>query len=387
MWKQIIIWCFVILGCIGGYSFVSGWNLVFNPEIQFVTSVGKDVYTDSDNLHTMSVVYKSNINIKNATISSLCTISSRFIEETKGLYFFEVDYSEDRLCANENIVLQMGDQTYANTISQLSLMSDADIYSLFVDYSDQQLREYNESLKKDLDTYSVFKNYNKNNIWKYYKFFAWQRKYQELTYKKNIITDIIEGRWNKYISPVPGRRVVETAHKIPNAPRPYRDAYTDGVHHAWDIDGELWETVVALDDGVIVRIVDDFTDEDFSKIDYSAGSSYETQLNNLDILRGNQVWLKTLKWEVVFYSHLESVDQNIRQGMLVKKSTPFGKMWVTGVPEVGYDDYHLHFSIMENPHDILRAGTYSFMDYMSWDWLTRWKTYNQVVQEQNNIFE
>jgi len=42
---------------------------------------------------------------------------------------------------------------------------------------------------------------------------------------------------------------------------------------------------VALDDGVIVRIVDDFMDSDFSRVVYGAGMSDNQKLKNLDILR------------------------------------------------------------------------------------------------------
>jgi len=40
---------------------------------------------------------------------------------------------------------------------------------------------------------------------------------------------------------------------------------------------------------------DGFVAEDFGKIVYGDALSYEQELENLDILRGNQVWHKTLK--------------------------------------------------------------------------------------------
>jgi len=40
---------------------------------------------------------------------------------------------------------------------------------------------------------------------------------------------------------------------------------------------------------------DGFVAEDFGKIVYGDDLSYEEQLENLDVLRGNQVWLKTMK--------------------------------------------------------------------------------------------
>jgi len=33
---------------------------------------------------------------------------------------------------------------------------------------------------------------------------------------------------------------------------------------------------------------------------------------------------------------------------------------------------------MKNPYDFLKAGTYDFGDYMAWDWLWKWKSYNEL---------
>ena len=129
-----------------------------------------------------------------------------------------------------------------------------------------------------------------------------------------------------------------------------------------------------------------FENDDFSRINYQADSK-EQKLKNLDILRGNQVWLKTMKGEVVFYSHLDSVPLNITEGMFVSRGEELGSMGVSGVPEKGYDDYHLHFAIMENPYNFQKAGTYDFGDYMSWDWLLRDLSYTDVIRAQKEIFE
>ena len=122
---------------------------------------------------------------------------------------------------------------------------------------------------------------------------------------------IISARNKKYISPVPGKSVVEKFTKIPNSGRPYRAGYTDGIHHGWDIDAPIGTDTVALDDGIIVRVVSDFSTSDFSRIVYGENLTHEQKLKNLDILRGKQVWLKTMKGEVVFYSHLDTVPSDI----------------------------------------------------------------------------
>jgi len=52
--------------------------------------------------------------------------------------------------------------------------------------------------------------------------------------------------------------------------------------------------VIAIDDGIILRVVDGFLFEDLQKIKRE-NLSHLDKLVNLDILRGNQVWLKTNK--------------------------------------------------------------------------------------------
>jgi len=76
---------------------------------------------------------------------------------------------------------------------------------------------------------------------------------------------------------------------------------------------------VALDDGIIVRVVNDFDASDLSRIIYGENLSEEQKLKNLDLLRGKQVWLKTMKGEVVFYSHLDTIPSSITEGSFVSQ--------------------------------------------------------------------
>jgi len=388
MWKNllVIISLFGVCG-VFWFGFVFGGNIVFNPEIRFRMSVSDDIYMNSDVLNKNVLVYQSNVDITNATISSLCNINSEFLASQDELYFFSVDYTNDTECKNGNVVLTLGEDSYANTIHKLNLISDISLYSNYIDYSTPKLKEYQSSLKSDIDAFSIFKNYKQNDIIKYFKFHVGQKVYQNRVYENSIIDDILSAREEKYLVPVVWRDFTDQHHKIPNSGRWYRAAYTDGIHHAWDIDWVLWDELLALDNGIIVRVVDDFTDSDFSRIVYGANLSEEQELKNLDILRGNQVWIKTMKWEVVFYSHLDFVEGDIVEGSVVQRGDIIWKMWVSWVPEEWYDDYHLHFAVMKNPYDFLKAGTYDFGDYMAWDWLWKWKSYNELVQLRKDTFE
>jgi hypothetical protein len=55
------------------------------------------------------------------------------------------------------------------------------------------------------------------------------------------------------------------------------------------------------------------------------------ELKNLDVLRGKQVWLKTLKGDVVFYSHLAEVDISLRV-IVVLESLPSSCLVLCLVP-------------------------------------------------------
>jgi len=387
MWKTIIGFILGIITLIGWYGLVFGSNLVFGSDTKFVATLSDSVYPNSDELSKTIAIYQSQNDISSFKVRSLCNISSSFLTQEQGLYFFEIDYKNAPDCKNGNIYLESLGQKYVGTMHDISIVRSADLVLQYVDYSDSDLKWLAEKLTPVIKKNAIFKNYNGAEITKNYSFLKGQRLYNEAILAQEVIQTILKARLQKYISPVPGGNISENPNKIPNAGRPYRSAYTDGIHHWWDIDAALNSDVVALDDGVIVRIVDDFMDSDFSRVVYGAGMSDNQKLKNLDILRWNQVWLKTMKGEVIFYSHLSSVVDSLQEWQLVQSGTKLGKIGVSWVPESGYDDYHLHFPIMKNPYNASRAGSYDFWDYMSWDWQTKWLNTAQTIAAQKNIFK
>jgi len=68
-----------------------------------------------------------------------------------------------------------------------------------------------------------------------------------------------------------------------------------------------------MDDGVILRKVDNFSWSDFDRVVKTGEISEEQKVQNLDLLRGNQLWLKTLKGDVVIYAHLDSIGEDVRE--------------------------------------------------------------------------
>ena len=176
------------------------------------------------------------------------------------------------------------------------------------------------------------------------------------------------------------------ANVIPNAGRPYRKHYTDWIHHWWDIMAPRGTMTSAIDDGIIIRVVRDFSYEDISKIVKNWKISYEQKLRNLDILRWNQVWLKTTKWDVMFYSHLWKIEDNIVEWAFVSVWQNIWTIDKTWVPDRNYSNFHLHFPIMKNPYNIEKAWKYSWEDYMAWDWYLKWETPDEIIRDQKNIF-
>lgn len=373
------------IGIIWGYSLVFSTNFVFTPETKFFSSVSPNIYLWDETLSSTIIWYKSTHDISSAVIHSTCETKTTFLEKDEGVYYFALQYLGDT-CRNKNIILKHEDELIIETSLELNIVTEGDVFNLMTDHSTSVLQKFYRTLQQTNKKYKLYENVKSEEVGKYMTYRKRQRKFQESTYQHQLLQNIIYGRLQKYISPVPEKQVSEQYSKIPNSGRPYRADYTDGIHHGWDIDGEVWEEVVALDDWYIVRIVEGFEYEDLWRI-LRGTLTEDEELRNLDILRGNQVWLKTTKGEIVFYSHLDNVYDTFQEWDIVEKGTKLWTIGVSGVPEKGYDDYHLHFAIQTNPFDSKKAGTYDFSDYMKWDWKFKGETFEYIIENQKEIFE
>ena len=375
MLKYVFLFLALVVSFTWWYSFVFSNSIIFGEEIEYIGEFSSQVYLNDQDLSKTVVVYKSNTDISDYSVYSSCyAMKSSFLEQYKNLYFFELDFSNASTCKNGNIVLEHYGVKQVQTMSELEFVRELDMLWYLLDFSDIDLELYRGGLEIDMKKYSIYANYNDtlrtdDDIEGYYRNTIGQRKYQEAVYEKGIVSGILTARKQKYLVPVAGKQMPHAHTRLPNASRWYRASYTDGIHHGWDIYGLHGEELIALDDGIIVRVEDNFEDSDLSKIQYGSGLSEFTELKNLDLLRGKQVWLKTMKGEVVFYSHLASIPSEIEEWMKVSRGDVVWYMWLTGVPGgTAYSDYHLHFSIMENPYRIEDAGGYIFDDYMKWNW-------------------
>ena len=374
---SVFIWSIIF-----GYSLVFS---VFSNNIEVYFNLSDNIYTDSLSLNESRIVFKSSGDLENYSISSKCSIFSKFLGQDKDLYLYEVKFLDSK-CYSKRISLL--DENNEEILShKFKVLSAYDIYSQILDYDDATLEKLLWQLEKQISKFSKYYSYKKDSGIAYNSFLKKNRKLEELIYNRNIIYDVLEKRKQKYLVPIEGYQIDIAHNRIPNAGRPYRSAYTDGIHHGWDVGSKFGEETIAIDDGIIVRVVDDFDDSDFNRIEYWDNLTYEQKLKNLDVLRGNQVWLKTSKWDVVFYSHLEDVYAGIYEGAVVKAGDPIGTTGISGVPGTGYKDYHLHFAVQKNPYNFKRAGKYDIEEYMKWDWYFKGKSRSEVIEWTKSIFK
>lgn len=170
-----------------------------------------------------------------------------------------------------------------------------------------------------------------------------------------------------YLTPIAGKSVPTDVTSVPNSRRPYRENVTDGIHHAWDFYAPRGTAVRAVADGAIIRVRMNFQWADFQKIIAKPLSDADRAVN-LDIFRGNQIWLKDAQGNVWMYDHLDRAAPDLAEGDFVTRGQALGFVGVSGVPDKDYTKPHLDISFAQNPHNASRAGTWTFLDIMGWDW-------------------
>lgn len=379
--KNKLLKFFAIFSLIIGIIFLCTNFITFNKNITFYKVVSENIFPDSENLNSSIIIFKSNTNISKYKIETKCNHIFEYLWEKNRLYLFNFKLLDNK-CENPKFYLSDWNKKIESTNFELNIEKKSDIFLNFVDYSNEELLKINQKLLSEITKYSKYKKINKSSLSKIKK----NRYYKELIYKKNILKNILERRSKKYENPVKWYYIATWLNVIPNAGRPYRSNYTDWIHHWWDIISPEWTTVSAIDDWVIIRVVEDFDFEDINNIIKEWEISYTQKIRNLDILRWKQVWLKTSKWDVMFYSHLNLIYENIKEWVYIKAWENIWTVWKTWVPDRDYDNFHLHFPIQKNPYDIKKINKYSYEDIMKWDWYLKWLSPDEVIKQQNDIF-
>lgn len=378
--KYIITWItvFIWLSVLTAFS-----SSIFFQNIQLVHKLSNNIYLSSEKLNNTLLIFKSSYDISNASIKSSCETKTKFITNKNDLYLFELSIN-DINCSNPNFYLKSRLWILSNL--KLNLISDYKLHSILLDYSSIELANSLVSLNNNASKYKIFSDYKSAPLDDKYNFASKKRIYEELLYKEKIVTNILELRKNKYLIPIAWKKLPTKDSKLPNAGRPYRASNTDWIHHSWDIDTSFWQKVIALDDWIIIRIVKYWDNSDLKKLRNWNNLSNDDRIRNLDILRWNQVWIKTMKWELVMYNHFDKVVDSLKEWTMIKRWTYLWTVWITWVSDANYTDFHLDFSISKNPYNIWKAWSYEITDYMSWPWLFKWKSKEYILKHQYDIF-
>lgn len=385
MKKIVFISIFILFLLWWWYTFVYG-SFYKNNDIYFVDILTKKMYIDSKYWLHNQVFFSSHENLGTYQISSHCDIEQHVKKIENNIYVFHFQL-KDTKCRNNNFYLKDSKgNVIINTHFQLEIIGNYELYNYYTDLSSQDLEKILQKIKKNMPKYKIFSQVDDDNTQR--KLWKWKKLFFYFEYHIEIIQSILDGRKNKYLIPVAGYKLPEkNLSKLPNGQRPYRANYTNTVHEGWDIDAPLWTPVRAIDDGYILRIVDNFKFQDLGKINKSTGISYEQKVKNLDILRWNQVWLKTMKGDIIFYSHLDMISSGIQEWDFIYKWNILGTIGITGVPDKNYTDYHLHFELRKNPYNTSQAWKYVWYDYMTWDWYFKGDTREYIIQNQYKIFQ
>ncbi len=375
----------ILFSVLFGYSLVYAWASFFNYSTNIVFKLSDNIFLDSISLNNTQIVFDSAKDLSKYTIKSKCDIFSKLRYEKGSRYMFDIKFFNNN-CNDENLVL-VNDKWEVESTFTLNIVREYNALSNLLDIDTLSLQWYDEILKEKVLKYEKYEKYNPEIEENYYTFLKNNRKLKEWIYNENLVKNILTKRTEKYIVPLAGHILPKSLVKIPNSWRWYRSDYTDGIHHWWDIDWNFWDNVLAIDDWIIVRVVNNFKFDDLSKIKRGEKISYDDKVRNLDILRWNQVWLKTMKWDVIFYSHLNEIFTNVKVWEVIKKWQPIGTIWITGVPDKNYKDFHVHFPIHVNPHNNEKIGKYDIDDYMRWDWKFKWKSGSEILKLQYDVFD
>ncbi|MCK9273117.1 M23 family metallopeptidase [Candidatus Gracilibacteria bacterium] len=389
LYSVFIIPIIIVFGLFPAYLNSADIYEEINDASKIITSLNANIINGEGNLNSTFFIIQAGKKITKPFLYSSCQINQKIISESKttkgNIFIIKAVFNQEK-CSDNKIYLKSGEIIYTNTLYEINLVNYSDLLNNFLNFKSEKLKEkieINNKLIHSLDN-EIFVLKKENNLESKLKTInkIYSMNYKE--FENNILKQIVNERSNlKYITPVAGKSLPTSKTLIPNASRGYRKDTTDGVHHGYDILAPRGTPVQALGNGVIVRIVRDFSWGNFDKIK-KGFISFEDKLQNLDIYRGNQVWLKTMDGNIVFYSHLNYIPEYLNEGQFVKAKTFLGKIDKTGVPDKEYKDYHLHFEIQINP--LSGGSNLSNLDIMKWDWFGEYKNKSWILLEQKKMF-
>lgn len=155
-----------------------------------------------------------------------------------------------------------------------------------------------------------------------------------------------------FIVPIKGAHVPEWLDLVPGARRDYRSGTHEGVDFGYNAVGvtvRVGTPVLAAGDGVVIRADLDYHEpspQEMDRILARSSAQGNTSPEDLDKLRGRQVWIDHGQGVVTRYAHLDRVAPGITAGTRVTKGQLIAYVGHSGIPNEGAgDDPHLHFEI------------------------------------------
>jgi peptidoglycan LD-endopeptidase LytH len=138
--------------------------------------------------------------------------------------------------------------------------------------------------------------------------------------------------------PIPGAKLPQDDMYLPGAPRDYRR----GVNQGFDFYGassgvpiSFGTPVIAAADGVVVR-----ADKDYQELDYDSWLKLLDKVaadgagdDDLNRLRGRQVWLRLADNRVIRYAHLSDLRQGLAEGQEVYRGQVIGYVGNSGTDD------------------------------------------------------
>jgi murein DD-endopeptidase MepM/ murein hydrolase activator NlpD len=169
---------------------------------------------------------------------------------------------------------------------------------------------------------------------------------------------VLEAVVHGFQYPIAGACLPSREELMPNAPREYRYGIHEGIDFYPGYNCVLIERgtpVLAAKTGIVIRADHDYqalTVEEMDALLARCQQQGYTDEADLDLLRGQQVWLDHGNGIVTRYAHLLDVEAGIEEGMVVEAGQVVGHVGNSGTPEGIIDsnlENHLHFEIRVGP--------------------------------------
>lgn len=169
-----------------------------------------------------------------------------------------------------------------------------------------------------------------------------------------------DGLW----MPIVGARVPQNPMWLPTAPRNYRQGESQGFDFYSDDAGvtiSYGTPVIASDDAKVIRIDEnheELSSEKWDELLATVGTNGATE-EQLDILRGRQIWLETKNGQILRYAHLSGVRAGIELNQEVYRGQVIGYVGNSGTDNAVKGDARgarLHFEVWESEDQFFGKG-------------------------------